>query len=97
MEGGEHDIVSSLIDKLVELRNASLFTFLVVKVITCREEQKSALILLKEVFPQSITHTGWIVITVWFTDYGITRLFKSCHILGQQFVQKCGNRYKKRF
>ena len=42
MEGGEHGIVSSLIDKLVELRYGSLFTFLVVKVITCRAEQKSA-------------------------------------------------------
>ena len=42
MEGGKHGIVSSLIDKLVELRYGSLFTFLVVKVITCRAEQKSA-------------------------------------------------------
>ena len=41
MEGGEHGIVSSLIDKLVEIRYGSLFTFLVVKVITCRAEQKS--------------------------------------------------------
>ena len=32
-----------------------------------------------------------MVITVWVTDYGIRRLFKRCHILGQQFVQKCEN------
>ena len=42
LEGGKHGIVSSLIDKLVELQYGSLFTFLVVKVITCRAEQKSA-------------------------------------------------------
>ena len=40
--GGEHDIVSSLIDELVELRYGSMFTFSIVKVITCRAEQKSA-------------------------------------------------------
>ena len=42
MKGEEHGIVSSLIDKLVELWYKSLFTFLVVKVITCRAEQNSA-------------------------------------------------------
>ena len=42
LKGGEDGIVSSLIDKLVELWYGSLFTFLVVKVITCRAEQKSS-------------------------------------------------------
>ena len=43
LEGGRHDIVSSLIDKFVELKYGSLFTFLVViKVTFCRAEKKSA-------------------------------------------------------
>ena len=40
LRGGEHGIVSSLIDKLVEIQYGSLFT-LVAKVITCRAERKS--------------------------------------------------------
>ena len=37
-------------------------------------------------------YTGYIVISVWFIDYGIRYgLFKRCHVLGQEFVQKCEN------
>ena len=40
-----------------------------------------------------LTITEWIVITVWFTDYGfgIRTLCKRCHVLGQQFAQKGEN------